>query len=248
MVDFRAQPYRAVIETVLGAVLDGFGLERASIVGASIGDLWAVRYALDHPERVARLVLLGGGPISEEIRGPHVHPPVAIPPLGQVDRSGCPNARACSASKPQAWATRRACGWHDRRLHRVARRAEPRRTGAGTSGRWSRPSSALHGFVDGLVPTAAEVGTLRAPVRMIVGSENTGSAMSTSGGGSSVDCRMPRSTSSTAAATSRVAGLSSRGRGAIGAAVARSQADWPGSAPYRFQGDMREQALDVLVR
>jgi pimeloyl-ACP methyl ester carboxylesterase len=42
----------------LAAVLDGQGLERAAIAGASMGAGTAVRFALDHPERVAALVLI----------------------------------------------------------------------------------------------------------------------------------------------------------------------------------------------
>lgn len=42
----------------LEAVLDGHGLDRAAIAGSSMGAATAVRFALDHPERVAALVLI----------------------------------------------------------------------------------------------------------------------------------------------------------------------------------------------
>jgi pimeloyl-ACP methyl ester carboxylesterase len=41
----------------LAAVLDSLGIERATVVGSSMGAATAVRFALDHPERVAALVL-----------------------------------------------------------------------------------------------------------------------------------------------------------------------------------------------
>jgi pimeloyl-ACP methyl ester carboxylesterase len=46
------------------AVLDAFGIERTDLVGASVGDLWALRFAELAPERVDSVVLLGGGPIA----------------------------------------------------------------------------------------------------------------------------------------------------------------------------------------
>lgn len=42
----------------LEAVLDGHGLDRATIAGSSMGAATAVRFALDRPERVAALVLI----------------------------------------------------------------------------------------------------------------------------------------------------------------------------------------------
>ena len=42
----------------LAAVLDAHGIERATIAGSSMGAATATRFALDHPERVAALVLI----------------------------------------------------------------------------------------------------------------------------------------------------------------------------------------------
>jgi pimeloyl-ACP methyl ester carboxylesterase len=42
----------------IGAVLDGAGIERAVLAGASMGAHSAVRFALEHPQRVAGLVLV----------------------------------------------------------------------------------------------------------------------------------------------------------------------------------------------
>jgi pimeloyl-ACP methyl ester carboxylesterase len=43
------------------ALLDAAGVGAATVVGHSMGSLVAQQLALDHPERVARLVLVGGG-------------------------------------------------------------------------------------------------------------------------------------------------------------------------------------------
>jgi pimeloyl-ACP methyl ester carboxylesterase len=48
----------AALSDDLGAVLDGLGLERAVLVGASMGAHTAVRFALERPERVAALALI----------------------------------------------------------------------------------------------------------------------------------------------------------------------------------------------
>jgi pimeloyl-ACP methyl ester carboxylesterase len=45
----------------LGAVLDSFEFERPILVGASMGAHTALRFALDHPERVAGLVIVTPG-------------------------------------------------------------------------------------------------------------------------------------------------------------------------------------------
>jgi pimeloyl-ACP methyl ester carboxylesterase len=69
-VDFSRRPYRTVVAELLRETLDELGVDRASLVGGSIGSLWALRLAQAHPSRVDRLVLLGGGPLTAEIPVP----------------------------------------------------------------------------------------------------------------------------------------------------------------------------------
>ncbi len=49
------------LSAVLVGFLDALGITRASIVGNSLGAGTALRTALDHPDRVERLVLMGAG-------------------------------------------------------------------------------------------------------------------------------------------------------------------------------------------
>src|SRR6476469_10242259 len=42
----------------LAAVLDSQGIERATVVGSSMGSATAVRFALEHPERADALILI----------------------------------------------------------------------------------------------------------------------------------------------------------------------------------------------
>lgn len=53
-VDLRAH----AVEWV-GAVMDALGLQRASLVGNSMGGYWSLAFALAHPQRVEKLALLG---------------------------------------------------------------------------------------------------------------------------------------------------------------------------------------------
>ncbi len=69
-VDFSGGPYRTVVAELLRETLDALGIDRACLVGGSIGNLWALRLAQAHPSRVDRLVLLGGGPLTAQIPVP----------------------------------------------------------------------------------------------------------------------------------------------------------------------------------
>jgi pimeloyl-ACP methyl ester carboxylesterase len=48
--------------TAIGSLLDAAGAERAVLGGQSLGGFLSLRFALEHPERVAGLVLVDAGP------------------------------------------------------------------------------------------------------------------------------------------------------------------------------------------
>ena len=50
-----------LLSTVLVGFLDALGIDKASLIGNSLGAGTALRTALDHPARVERLVLMGAG-------------------------------------------------------------------------------------------------------------------------------------------------------------------------------------------
>ena len=68
--DYRGVEHGATVAHLLRGLLDELEIERADVVGASIGDLWALRLASRHPSRVGRIALLGGGPIVAESGAP----------------------------------------------------------------------------------------------------------------------------------------------------------------------------------
>lgn len=78
-VDFSKREYGPFVADLLRDVLDGLGLERAHVVGASIGDVWALRLAARHPARVGRIVLIGGGPLVSGVGVPGVIKLLASP-------------------------------------------------------------------------------------------------------------------------------------------------------------------------
>ncbi len=77
--EFRHHAVRFVTE-----VLDELGLDSAVLVGASGGGTWAVWCALDHPERVRGLAMLGSVPLLPGTRIPLGIRILATPVLGDV--------------------------------------------------------------------------------------------------------------------------------------------------------------------
>jgi pimeloyl-ACP methyl ester carboxylesterase len=71
-IDFSGQDYGKLVAKVLRGTLDALELEWANIVGGSIGNVWALRLAAHHPDRVRRVILLGAGPIVTEARVPGI--------------------------------------------------------------------------------------------------------------------------------------------------------------------------------
>ena len=59
----RTDPFGDCARAMLG-VMDALGIEKAGVVGNSLGGACGLRMALDHPDRVASLVLMGPGGID----------------------------------------------------------------------------------------------------------------------------------------------------------------------------------------
>lgn len=57
--DHRALPLREIAARSTAGLFDHFGLDEAPLVGNSMGGLWSLRFALEHPERVSAIALLG---------------------------------------------------------------------------------------------------------------------------------------------------------------------------------------------
>ena len=82
-IDLPAGRYRETAVAWLDRLLDTLELDATTLVGHSGGGLWALWYALAHPDRVRRLVLLGV-PTLPRTRCPLPIRLIATPGLGQL--------------------------------------------------------------------------------------------------------------------------------------------------------------------
>lgn len=77
--DIRARSVQVVEQ-----LLDAFGLERADLGGNSTGGVWALWTALDRPERVRRIVLVGATPLLPGTTPPLPLRLMSTPGLGSL--------------------------------------------------------------------------------------------------------------------------------------------------------------------
>ena len=76
--------YREMAVEVTGQILDALGLDQISLAGSSGGGVWAIWYALAHPERVRRLILLGSAPLLPGTYAPVPLRITAAPIIGDL--------------------------------------------------------------------------------------------------------------------------------------------------------------------
>ncbi len=68
--DWSRHEFGPTVAAIQTGVLNALEVEKASLLGSSIGNLWVLRMALAHPERVDRLALMGGGPLCPQNQPP----------------------------------------------------------------------------------------------------------------------------------------------------------------------------------
>jgi pimeloyl-ACP methyl ester carboxylesterase len=176
-VDYSGRPYRMVVAELLRETLDALGIDRAHLVGGSIGSLWALRLAQAHPSRVDRLVLLGSGPLTAEIRVtrfirllrsplgkviirvPEKPPMVAKQLAGLGHATGGQPGQVPAAFVDWRVAMTRETDWrrHERDMVRCVLGRE--------------------GFVPGFVLTDAEVAGIAQPTLMVYGTADPGGSV-----------------------------------------------------------------------
>ena len=69
-IEYSAADFGRIAADLLSKVFDAIDLETAHVVGGSIGNLYALRFAQLNPDRVSSVLLLGGGPLIPAIRPP----------------------------------------------------------------------------------------------------------------------------------------------------------------------------------
>jgi pimeloyl-ACP methyl ester carboxylesterase len=63
-IDYSVGDFGTTVAELQEKLLTSLGIERAHLVGGSIGNLFALRFALNHPDRVGNIVLNGGSPVE----------------------------------------------------------------------------------------------------------------------------------------------------------------------------------------
>jgi pimeloyl-ACP methyl ester carboxylesterase len=86
--DWSAHHMGATIADLLVTALDALEVARVHVVGGSIGGVLGLHLAKRHPERVGRVVMLGGGPLVPEFPVPLVFRVMASPVGLVVERLG----------------------------------------------------------------------------------------------------------------------------------------------------------------
>jgi 2-hydroxy-6-oxonona-2,4-dienedioate hydrolase len=83
-VDFTRVDVRKLARKVLGAVLDAADLRRADFVANSMGGWWTLQFALAHPSRVSKAVLIGCPALLLDMSAPLPMRLISVPLVGDV--------------------------------------------------------------------------------------------------------------------------------------------------------------------
>ena len=82
--DYSGVNLRRHATAFIGSVLDALAIDRAVIVGNSMGGLWGIYYSIDYPHRVAALALLGTPAVTMGTGVPAALRLLATPGIGQL--------------------------------------------------------------------------------------------------------------------------------------------------------------------
>lgn len=170
-IDYSAGDFGAIVSELLEELLTSLGIHRAHLVGGSIGNLFALRLALNHPRRVGNIVLNGGNPVDGGV------PPMFLrllrTPLGRI--------MIRIPQKPSMLRKQLAGLGHAKSLDRGIipaeyinmKAAESRYTDALKNERdLVRAVIAGKGFQPGITLKKNEAAALRAPTLMIYGNDD----------------------------------------------------------------------------
>lgn len=97
--DYGGVDFAAHQVAFVGSVLDALGFERAALVGASMGGWFALRFAIERPERVTALALVTAPAIA--------FPGARVPAVMALASTALGRRMAASAPPPSARMTRR---------------------------------------------------------------------------------------------------------------------------------------------
>ncbi|WP_317175811.1 alpha/beta hydrolase [Halomontanus rarus] len=95
-IDYRSHTMGTIATRTIAAVFDHFGLENVPLIGNSIGGTWSLRFALEHPDSVSAIVLLGCPPLYPGTSLPLPMRLMSLPGIGNllIERVGQPHSVA----------------------------------------------------------------------------------------------------------------------------------------------------------
>jgi pimeloyl-ACP methyl ester carboxylesterase len=97
---YSHRPLRAHAVAQLTSVLDALGLDRAPLVGTSLGAMWALCLALAAPDRVSAVVAIGMPAVAlPGVRGDPFFTLLTIPGLGRVASRVMPQPKSARATR-----------------------------------------------------------------------------------------------------------------------------------------------------
>lgn len=83
-IDPGPKGYHDMAVAVTDQIVDAFDVDQFSLAGSSGGGVWAIWYALAHPERVQKLILLGSAPLLPGTHAPLPLRLMAAPIIGDI--------------------------------------------------------------------------------------------------------------------------------------------------------------------
>jgi pimeloyl-ACP methyl ester carboxylesterase len=97
---YSFRPLRAHAVAQLTSVLDALELDRATLVGTSLGGMWALCLALEAPERVSAVVAIGMPAVAlPGVRGDPFFTLMTIPGVGRVASRVLPPPKSARATR-----------------------------------------------------------------------------------------------------------------------------------------------------
>ena len=173
-VDYRGHDLGSLTASILGDLMEQLDLKRVDVVGASVGNMWALALAGRRPAAVGRLVLIGGSP-WREVPIPGFFRVLASP-LGAVIvrlplSAGATASQVRAVGHADSLADGRMAGFIDWRVSLTRETPSMRHERDMVKAYMGKEH-----WRSGFLPTDEQLGSITRPVRMIFGTDDpTGS-------------------------------------------------------------------------
>lgn len=171
-VRYDPETFRSTAVRFVGAVLDALGTDRANLVGNSMGGLWAIWFALDHPERVRRLALVGAPPLTPGTSIPAPLRILAAPGLGELmGRLMTPSPKTVRQMMG-AFGEADTIGHHPEVVDSLVATGADERIGAANLAETRAVLTTLRGFRPDLELTETDLSRLEPPTLLVWGADD----------------------------------------------------------------------------